>query len=118
MSRPRFLADHDFNENIIDGLLRREPSVEISRARDHDLQEQPDAAVLEFAAVNRLLVLSHDVNTMTAAAYARINANLDMPGILIVRQTQPLAAIIDDLFLIWSTSEAEEWARQVWFLPI
>ena len=118
MSRPRFLADHDFNENIIDGVLRREPSIDISRARVHGLEEQPDKIVLQFAAEHGLLVLSHDVNTMTAAAYARIDAELDMPGLLMVRQTEPLAGIIDEVVLIWSATEAEEWAQQVWFLPI
>jgi hypothetical protein len=34
MSRPRFLADHDLNEHIIDGVLRREPTLEFLRARD------------------------------------------------------------------------------------
>ena len=28
MSRPRFLADNDLNEHIIDGALRREPAEE------------------------------------------------------------------------------------------
>jgi hypothetical protein len=32
MSRPRFLADHDLNEHIVDGTLRREPGVEFLRA--------------------------------------------------------------------------------------
>jgi hypothetical protein len=28
MSRPRFLADNDLNEHIVDGVLRREPTLE------------------------------------------------------------------------------------------
>jgi hypothetical protein len=118
MSRLRFLADHDFNEHIIDGLLRREPSVEISRVRDHGLREQPDAVILEFAADNRLLVLSHDVNTMPAAAYARIDAAREMPGLLMVKQSHPIAPVIESLALMWSASEPEEWDGHVWFLPL
>ena len=60
-------------------------SIDISRAREHDLEDQPDELVLQFAVEHGLLVLSHDVNTMTAAAYARIDAELDMPGLLMVR---------------------------------
>ena len=28
MSRPRFLADHDFNEHIVSGVLRLDPLVD------------------------------------------------------------------------------------------
>ena len=46
MSRPRFLADHDLNEHIIDGVLRREPAVEFVRLRDVGLGDRPDSEVL------------------------------------------------------------------------
>lgn len=32
MSRPRFLADQDFNEHILQGAERREPGLECVRA--------------------------------------------------------------------------------------
>jgi hypothetical protein len=118
MSRPRFLADHDLNEHIIDGVGRREPALEFIRARDVGLSDKPDSEVLAFAASNGLLVISHDVNTMPAQAYARIAASEPMRGLFMVRQTQPIAAVIDSLVLIWSASEAEEWRNQVRFLPL
>ena len=118
MSRPRFLADHDFNEHIIDSLARREPAIEMVRARQHNLDAQPDTVLLGFAAASGFLVLSHDVNTMPAAAYTRIESGMPMPGLLMVRQTDPIASVVDSLLLIWAASEAEEWNGQVWFLPI
>jgi hypothetical protein len=118
MSRPRFLADHDLNEHIVDGVLRREPALEFVRARDVGLSDRPDAEVLAYAAANGFLVVSHDVNTMPAEAYARVAAAQPMPGLLMVHQAQPIAPIIDTLVLIWSASEAEEWQDQVRFLPL
>ena len=50
MSRPRFLADHDLNEQIVTGVLRREPSLECVRARDIGMSERSDAEVLAYAA--------------------------------------------------------------------
>jgi predicted nuclease of predicted toxin-antitoxin system len=47
MNRPRFLADHDLNEHIVHGVLRREPAIEFIRFRDVGLHEHADAAVLE-----------------------------------------------------------------------
>jgi len=43
MSRPRFLADHDLNDHIVDGLLRREPVLEFVRAREAGIADLPDA---------------------------------------------------------------------------
>ena len=34
MSRPRFLADNDVRDAIVEGLLRREPAAQFVRARD------------------------------------------------------------------------------------
>jgi hypothetical protein len=56
MSRPRFLADHDLNEHIVQGILCREPAIEFIRARDVDMHERLDAEVLEYAAEHQLIV--------------------------------------------------------------
>ena len=34
MSRPRFLADHNFNEHVVSGVLRLEPLVDFLRVSD------------------------------------------------------------------------------------
>lgn len=117
MSRPRFLADHDINEHIIDGLLRREPVLEFIRAREVGLSDRPDPEVLAYAAERGFLMVSHDVNTMLGHTFARVAAGQPMPGLLMVQQSKPLGSVIDALVLIWSASEAEEWSGQVRFLP-
>jgi len=118
MSRPRFLADHDLNEHILDGVLRREPAVDFVRVRDVSLSDRPDPEVLAYAAAQGLLVVSHDVNTMPGHAQARLAAGQPLAGLLMVRQTHPIAPVIDSLVLIWSASEAEEWQNQIVFLPL
>lgn len=118
MSRPRFLADHDLNEHIVDGMLRRDPAVVFVRARDAGLAGRPDPEVLEYAATNGFIVVSHDVNTMTKHAYDRLATGLQLSGLLLVRQSDPVQTSTEDLLLIWSASEAEEWAGSVVFLPI
>ena len=118
MSRPRFLADHDLNEHIVVGIRRREPTIEFSRVRDLGMSDRPDAEILEYADQQKLIVVSHDVNTMPAAAYDRLAAGKTIAGLLLVQQTYPVGIIIENLFLIWSASEAEEWNNQVCFLPL
>jgi hypothetical protein len=118
MSRPRFLADHDLNEHIIDGLLRREPAVEFIRAREVGMSERPDPEVLEYAASQGLIIVSHDVHTMPAYAVERIDAGQLLAGLFMVQQTRPIGPIIDSLVMIWSASEAEEWQGHIIFLPL
>jgi predicted nuclease of predicted toxin-antitoxin system len=118
MTLPRFLADHDLNEHVIDGARRREPALELIRAREVGLADRPDAEVLEYAAAQGLIVVSHDVNTMPAAAFARLATGHPMAGLLMAHQADPVGLIISNLILIWSASEAEEWNGQVRFLPL
>jgi hypothetical protein len=118
MSRPRFFADHDLNEHLVRGVVRREPAIEFIRAHDIGMHERSDAEVLAYAAEHQMLVISHDVNTMPANAYTRIRAGAPMAGLLMVKQSDPVGMVIDDLILIWSASEAEEWQNVVGFLPL
>jgi hypothetical protein len=114
---PHFRTTHDFNEHIIIGVRRREPTIEFVRVRDLGMQDRPDADVLEYADQEGLIVISHDVNTMPAEAYARLAAGKTIAGLLMVQQTESVGAIIESLLLIWSASGAEEWKNQVYFLP-
>ncbi len=105
MSRPRYLADHDLNEYIVTGLLRREPTAECARVRDFGMGDASDDAILEYAARQGWLVVSHDVNTMPAAAFARQAKGRAMAGLFMVPQSEPIRAVIESLLLIWSASE-------------
>jgi len=118
MSRPRFLADHDLNDYIVAGVSRLEPLIEFRRAREVGLERASDDRVLEFAVGNPLLVMSHDVTTMSDAAYKRLETGLPLSGLFLVQQTAPVAAVIDSLILIWSASELEEWQGRVQYLPL
>ena len=117
MSRPRFLADHDLNEHILSGVLRREPGIDFLRVRDLAMRERSDEEILDFAETEGLLVVSHDVNTMPATAYARLSDGRPFPGLFMVRQASPIRAVIESLVLVWAASELEEWQNQVVFLP-
>ena len=118
MSRPRFLADNDLNDAIVMGFRRREPTAEFARLRDLGLAVSSDPEVLEFAATENWIFVSHDINTMRDAAYRRLEADQPMNGLLLASQRTPVFSIIESLLLIWSASEAEEWSGTIEFLPL
>jgi predicted nuclease of predicted toxin-antitoxin system len=119
MSRePQFLTDEDFDRDIVIGVLRRLPTVDVIRVQDVGLAGADDPQVLEWAASNGRIVLTHDVNTMIACAKARLRAGQPLPGVPVVRQALPIAVAIEELLTIALCSAAEEWDTQIRFLPI
>jgi hypothetical protein len=118
MSTPRFLADEDLRRAIVTATRRLEPTLEFAIAQDVGLQGVPDPEVLEFANANGLLVVSHDVNTMKAAAEARIADGRGVSGLFLAPQRHPVRAVAESLVLIWAASQAEEWGDRIQYLPI
>ena len=118
MSGPRFLVDNDLMDQIVLGVLRREPTLVMTRLREVGLAKAPDTSVLEFAAREGFIVVSHDVNTMRAAAVARLQDDQVLAGLLLIHQRLPLAQTIEDLILIGVASDAAEWVGEIRFLPL
>lgn len=94
-----FLVDQNFNEHIMNGFTRRDPTLEFSHAREVGLAAAPDAAVLERAAENGRVVLTHDRPTMPRFAHARVVAGLPMSGVFVVSDQMPIGQAIDELLI-------------------
>jgi hypothetical protein len=113
-----FLTDEDFNRRILRGLRRRLPLLDIVRVQEVGLTTQPDTAVLEWAAGENRIVLTHDVTTMSKYAFDRVNEGLPMPGLIEVSQNIPIGEAIEELVLLAECSLENEWHNQVLFLPL
>jgi predicted nuclease of predicted toxin-antitoxin system len=114
----RFLLDENFNGKIARGLRVRNPDVDMIRVQDTALYGADDAAVLEWAAHEARILLSHDLNTITKYANERIEQGLPMAGVILIRDTLPIAQVIDDLLAVLGASEADEWQNRIDFLPL
>jgi hypothetical protein len=77
-----------------------------------------DPAVLQWAAQQNRVLISHDVATLTAHAYVRVAAGEAMPGVFEVPRTVAIASAIEDLLLIAECSRPGEWEGQVRYLPL
>jgi predicted nuclease of predicted toxin-antitoxin system len=78
----KLLADENFDNNIVRGLLRRNPDIDIVRVQDVGLSGQDDPTVLKWAAHENRILLTHDVATITRYAYERMAENKPIPGVL------------------------------------
>lgn len=115
--KPRFLSDYDLNGEIVDGLRRREPEVDLESAHEAGLEGAPDPAVLQRAADGGRILLTHDHRTMPQH-FADYISRRPSPGVFIIPQHLNVLVAIDELLLIWSASESEEWIDRILYLPI
>ena len=114
----RFLADENFDNNIVHGCLRRLPGLDLLRVQDVDLVAADDPIILEWAAADGRVLLTHDVSTMPDFAYERVGQGLPMPGVFVIRQSLPVGQVIDELLLLAAGSREGEWEGQVLHLPL
>ena len=114
----RFAADENFDGRIVRGLLRILPDLDLIRVQDTRIAESDDDSVLEWAVQESRVVLTHDVSTMTAAAWARVRAGVPMRGVIEVNTDEPIGRMIDEIHLIAAACSPEELEGQVLFLPL
>lgn len=112
----RFQADADFNQNIVTGVLRREPTIDFQTALVANLEGLQDREVLELAAKEGRILVSHDRRTMPVH-FAEFITTKTSSGVLIVSQDVPIQQVIETLILIWAASSAEEWINRIAFVP-
>ncbi|HUE20381.1 MAG TPA: DUF5615 family PIN-like protein [Bryobacteraceae bacterium] len=65
----RWLADENLNNDIVRGLLRRKPALDILRVQDAGLSGMDDSSLFAWAATQDRVLITHDVSTMTAHAW-------------------------------------------------
>ena len=75
-----FLADENLEAQIQVQLRRHYPDINIIDVRDVGLDHTPDEDILQWAADNNRIVITHDVNSMRGLADSRARAGLPMPG--------------------------------------
>lgn len=114
----RWLADENFNGDIARGLFFRQSDFDLVRVQDIGPDGAADPEILEWAARNQRIVLTHDRATMADFANSRVANRLPMAGIVVVNDRASVRQIIDDLLLIDECSELTEWAGVVAYLPL
>jgi hypothetical protein len=114
----RFAADENLKGDILDGLLRRKPELDILRVQDVGLLGAADPAILAWAAEAGRVLLTHDINTLPGFAYDRILAGHPMPGVFAIRQSLSIGEVIEDLLFLVECSHEGEWEGQVRYLPL
>lgn len=114
----RLLSDENFNGDIVRGLLLRQNDLDLVRVQDVGLAGGQDPDILEWAAVNDRIPLTHDRATMPRFAYDRIAAGSPLAGVFVLNDRFPAGQAIDEILLIVGCTEQAEWRDLVVHLPL
>jgi predicted nuclease of predicted toxin-antitoxin system len=114
----RLLTDEDVHGDIVDGLRRRNPAVDLVRVQDVGLGHTADQLILDWAAQHERIVVSVDKKTLAAEAWNRVAARLPMPGVAILRTLLTIGQAIEELELIAIAANPDDLRNQVIYLPL
>ncbi len=92
--------------------------MDIVRVQDAGLSGADDPTVLEWAAREQRVLLTHDVSTITRYAYERVRQELAMPCVFEIPRGLAIIDAIEDLLLLAEYSQTGEWESQVQYLPL
>jgi hypothetical protein len=99
------------------GLRQKFPQVDVIRAQDAALRSTSDELILQWAAEQKRVVLTHDQRTMAKFAYARVDKGLPMPGVVIVELIS-VGQAIEQIALIGICGIAADMENQVSYLRV
>jgi predicted nuclease of predicted toxin-antitoxin system len=115
--RLRFQADNDLNHAIVKGVRRREPAIDFQTARQARLHEVRDLDVLERAASENRILVTHDRKTMPGHFAEFLSGGNRSPGVVVISQKANLGMVIESLVLLWAASDPSEWENRIFDLP-
>jgi hypothetical protein len=104
---PAFLTDENFHRDILKGLLKHRPDLDIVRVQDMGLRTADHGCVL----------LTHDARTISAPAYERVRKGEPMPGVLVVDTARSIGAAIRGILLMLEDTPDAAWEGLVHYLP-
>jgi len=114
----RLASDADVHGDIIRGLRRRLPKIDLVRVQDVLPEGTSDPEALAWAAAENRVLITNDRNTMAGFAYRRAAAGGPVPGLIATTNEQSIGSAIDDILLIAEYMPEEEIRNQVVvFLP-
>ena len=115
--RVRFLADANLDQDIVAGVLRREPEVDFELPQGIIPQGMKDPEVLALAASLGRVLVTHDVRTMPKH-FAKFITGSTCPGLILIPSSMSIRTAIEEILLIWHITEAEEWTNLFRRMPL
>jgi len=85
---PKLLIDENLDQRILRGLQLRVPSLTSTIVQETSLAGATDSALLQWAAENNYVLVTHDRTTMLITTSRRLRSGQKVAGLVIVRKEQ------------------------------
>ena len=113
----RLASDENVNGDVLSGLRRLLPELDLKRVQDELEEGTPDPLVLEWAAREGRVLISGDRATMIGYAWDRVKQGLPMPGLFALK-IEGGPTLFDHLHLAVECCTPEDCANQVRYFPL
>jgi hypothetical protein len=114
----RLLIDENFDHRILRGLKIRHPGLDYVVVQATSLKGVSDPELLEAAAEQNLVLVTHDVSTIPRYAYERIKAAQIMPGVIVIPEDLPVGQAIDEMSLVIECCAENELENVILYIPV
>ena len=112
------LIDQDLDHDILRGFIRRIPDIDVVTTLEIGMTGATDSELLSRAAQDGRIIVTHDRKTMPRHASDLMAAGKNIAGLIIVPRRIPLHQVLDDLELMITCSEPDEWINVIKYLPL
>jgi hypothetical protein len=112
------LIDENLNHRILRGLLRSIPHLDYTLVTSAGLKGADDPMVLNFAAGENRVFVTHDLRTVPKHAYERVKAGLPMTGVIAIPDDLSIGRAIEDLALLIECANLSQLQALVVYLPL
>lgn len=114
----RLLIDQNLDHDILRGLLRRIPQLDAVTAFEIGMSEANDPELLAWAAKEERVIITHDRKTMPTHAADLLSNGESIAGIFVALRRLPLHQVIEDLEVLITCSENDDWVNVIRYLPL
>ena len=117
--KPRFLLDEHVNPAIQRQLRRLDPKIEVLLIGNPDAPSKGtlDPDLLIWLEENDYILVTENRSTIPVHLADHFAKKQHIPGILWIRPNVAIGTIIEELYLIWLVSTAEEYQNRTLFSP-
>lgn len=112
----RLLADADLNGAIASGAVRRNTELDFRRADDVPLKGLDDGRVLDLAAKDGRVLVSHDVSTMPNH-FREFTRSRISPGLTLIPQELNIGTAIDNILIICEACDPADLETRICLVP-
>ena len=120
MSRIRFLLDENTAHAIGDQLRRRQSEIEILVIGTDSAPSNGtlDPDLLRWLEHEAYCLVTRNRRSMPGHLQDHLTSGHHIPGIFTLRPKASMGAVIEELLLIWTAAEMNEYRDQIIYIPV